>query len=271
MMAQRQTSGDTPQLRSSVKQGVESQFSQVADAYASSAVHSQGAELEMMVTLAQLDGSERILDAGCGPGHTALTFAPHGREVVGLDLSEAMLAQGRRLAAERSLTNVKFQQGDVESTRLADGSLDRIVTRYSAHHWPSPEKALSEFRRILRTDRPRTRLLLADVVSFEDYTTDTVMQAIELLRDPSHVRDHTKLQWLHMLDAARFRAEVAFTWDLRIDFESWVTRMRTPSNNIAMIQNLLDNAPDEVRKNLRVENDYSFTFPCAVFDAIPTA
>ena len=106
-----------------VKQAVESHFSPVAAKYASSVVHAQGDELEMMLDLAAVIGSERVLDAGCGPGHTALTFAPHVAEVVGVDLSDAMLAQGRQLAAERSLTNVEFREGDVEALPVEDGSL----------------------------------------------------------------------------------------------------------------------------------------------------
>ena len=39
--------------------------------------------------------------AGCGAGHTALAFAPHLAEVMALDLTEAMLAQGRKLARDR--------------------------------------------------------------------------------------------------------------------------------------------------------------------------
>ena len=91
-----------------------------------------------MLALADLSGDERILDAGCGPGHTALTFAPHVAQVVGVDLSDQMLDQGRRLAAERGLTNVEFRTGDVEALPFDSGEFDVVVTRYSAHHWPAP-------------------------------------------------------------------------------------------------------------------------------------
>lgn len=261
---------ETPDSLTSVKQSVESQFSQVAAEYASSPVHRQGAELEAMLELASLTGSERVLDAGCGPGHTALTFAPHAQEVIALDLSEAMLAQGRQLAKDRALTNVEFRKGDVERLPFEDGSLDLIVTRYSAHHWPVPEAALSEFRRTLRAHNgTQSQLLLADVVSVGDYATDTHLQAIEVIRDPSHVRDHTPNQWAHMIEAAGFRAEVSFTWGLRIDFQSWVARMRTPAANVEMIRTLLHNAPVEVQRNLQVEQDGSLTFQCALIRAIP--
>ena len=79
----------------SVKAAVESQFASVAANYASSRVHSQGDEFKRMLELAALDGTEHVLDAGCGPGHTALTFAPHAGALTAVDLTEAMLEQGR--------------------------------------------------------------------------------------------------------------------------------------------------------------------------------
>jgi len=253
-----------------VKEAVERQFSQVAADYANSLVHQQGDEFQTMIELAELTGSERILDAGCGPGHTALTFAPHVAHVTAVDLSKAMLDQGRRLAMERGLGNVSFELGDVERLPFEDGSFDRIVTRYSAHHWPAPEKALAEFHRVLRMGPDlNPKLIIADVVSFSDCTVDTHLQTLELLRDASHVRDHLPEQWIDMLDAAGFHASLSMEWSLRIDFKSWVERMRTPADKVALLRILLTEAPDVVRESLQIEPSSDFGFRCALITGIP--
>jgi len=243
-----------------VKSTVEAQFGRVAENYRTSAVHAGGEDLRRLVAAAALTGSERVLDAGTGAGHTALALAPLAREVVALDLSTAMLAQGAEQAAERRLTNVRFIEGDVEAPDFPPASFDRIVTRYSAHHWPQPGRALTAFRRLLK---PGGFLLLADIVGFDAPVLDTHLQAIELLRDPSHVRDHTVAQWVAMLAAADFQSELVFTWDVQLDFQAWVTRMATPTHNIQMIQALFNGAPQEVRAALKVQPDYSFAFPGA--------
>lgn len=248
-----------------VKAAVNQQFSPVAAHYSASPIHAAGPDLAEMLQAAQLSGHERVLDAGCGPGHTALYFAGHVAQVVGVDLSEAMLAQGGRLAGERGIHNVEFRRADVEGLPFPDGSFDLVTTRYSAHHWPRPVTALREFRRVLR---PGGRLLLGDVVSFDDPTLDTHFQAIELLRDPSHVRDHTIAEWLTLLETAGFRAEVAHTWEIHIDFAAWIARMATPAPSAAMIRTLLANAPAEVRAALRVEPDSSFYMQCALLRGI---
>ena len=248
----------------SVKATVERQFSQVASNYRTSAVHAAGEDLVQMTAVAALTGSEHVLDAGSGAGHTALAFAPHVAHVISVDLSEAMLSQGRRLAAERGLSNLDFRQADVERLPMDGPLFDVIATRYSAHHWPHPQHALAEFRRVLR---PGGRLLISDIVSFDDFAADTHLQAIELLRDPSHVRDHTVAAWLSMLAAEGWRAEVVFAWSLRLDFAEWVRRMATPPASVAMIRQLLDGAPAEVRAALKVEPDHSLALPGALFRA----
>ena len=253
----------------SIKSSVEQQFSQVAANYSTSAVHASGAELLHMLQIADLNGDERVLDAGCGAGHTALAFAPHVAEVVAMDLSDAMLEQVALLAAERGIANITLKRGDVENIPFADSEFDRVVSRYSAHHWPDPQRALREIKRVMKKNSPsRSQFILADIVSSDIFTVDTYIQAIELLRDPSHVRDHTTAQWMAMLSGAGYGAELVYEWDVRLDFDSWVERMRTPENSVAAIRSLLDGAPEEVRSALQVEPDHTFTFAGAVVRGI---
>ena len=249
----------------SIKAAVERQFSQVAEHYRTSAVHAAGEDLARLVEAAALSGQETVLDAGSGAGHTALAVAPYAARVTSVDLSASMLAQGRRLALERGLGNVHFEVGDVEALTFADGSFDVVTSRYSAHHWPHPQVALREIHRVLR---PGGRFVLSDIVSYDDFTADTHLQAIELLRDPSHVRDHTAAQWLAMLAERGFAAQVIFTWGVRLQFDNWVERMATPAPAVAMLRTLLANAPAEVRARLQVEEDDSFTLQGALITAV---
>jgi len=240
-----------------IKTAVHDQFSQAAQHYSTSRVHAQGEDLAEMVKVANLTGQERLLDAGCGAGHTALIFAPHVAQVVAVDLSHAMLGQVEKLAQERGLDNIQVQRGDVEKLDFADDSFDIVASRYSAHHWPDPQQALHEFRRVLR---PGGQLILSDVVSFDDFTLDTFVQAIELLRDPSHVRDHSIAQWKAMFAEAGFSAEVCYEWDVWLVFEPWVTRIATPPEYVCAIKKLFDGAPQEVRAALQIQADYGFAW-----------
>jgi ubiquinone/menaquinone biosynthesis C-methylase UbiE len=244
-----------------IKDSVQKQFSPVAANYATSAVHVAGPDLTAMLAAAGARADQRLLDAGCGAGHTALAFAPHVAEVIALDLTEAMLAQGRKLARDRGIANITFQRGDVERLPFPDASFDLVTSRYSAHHYPHPQVALSEFARVLK---PGGAFLLIDVVAPEPPAQDTFLNAIELLRDPSHVRDHTVEQWRRMFDASGLAAEALETWPLRLEFESWVARMQTPFLAITQIRALIDGATRDVRAALAIEEGYSFSVPTAL-------
>ena len=69
---------------------VEAQFGPRAKAYVESAVHSQGADLEAIGTLAH--GAGLALDLGAGGGHVSYALARHARRVIASDLSSEMLA-----------------------------------------------------------------------------------------------------------------------------------------------------------------------------------
>jgi SAM-dependent methyltransferase len=145
-----------------------------------------------------------------------------------------------------------------------DASFDLVVTRYSAHHWPNLAQALRECLRVLR---PGGRLIVSDIVASEDAARDTFLQTIELLRDPSHVRDHSVSQWKALLNDAGFKAEVVKLWPVPLNFDDWVARIHTPPLNIDMLKALFDGASSEVRAAMQLQADYSFTIYGALFQA----
>lgn len=252
-------------MTQSLNTAVQQAFGSVAAHYAASPVHAEGEDLRRMIKIAGLTGRERVLDAGCGAGHTALALAEDARAVVAYDLTPAMLAEVERLAAERGRRNVVTRQGDVAALPFADGEFDLVVSRYSAHHWPTPVRALREFRRVLR---PGGRLLLSDIVAPPEPLLDTWLQTLEVIRDPSHVRDYTREQWCDMLHDARFDPQVMYGWLLPLDFAAWVQRMATPAERVAALADLMAGAPAEVRTafamTFRDEVPVQFSIPGAL-------
>ena len=252
-------------MEADVKESVRRQFGAAAARYAASAVHVGGPDLAAMLSAVPLTGRERVLDLGCGPGHTALAFSPQVQHVTGLDLTESMLAAARALAAGRGIVNATFELSDAEHLPHPDGSIDLITSRYSAHHYPRPDAALLEAARVLRSGGT---LLLVDVVAPADPDGDALLNRIEILRDPSHVRDRTVDEWHAMASAAGLRcAGEVRLWPLQLDFASWIARMQTPTARVREIQSLFDAAPDPVRAAFAVEPDHSFTVPVALIVA----
>ena len=88
-----------------------------------------------------------IADVGCGPGHVAAWLADQGVSAVGIDLSAAMVAAGRR-----DHPAVEFREGDFLDLPAADGEFGAVVALYSIIHLEPGELSLAfaEIRRVLR-------------------------------------------------------------------------------------------------------------------------
>ena len=86
------------------------------------------------------------------------------------------------------------------------------------HHFAAPRRVLDEMFRVLK---PAGTFVLADVVSSEDAAEAELHNAIEVLRDPSHVRMLQAAELTAMIAAAGFAIEAQVTWDQPRKFEEW--------------------------------------------------
>src|SRR5206468_2175110 len=88
----------------------------------------------------------RVLDVGTGPGIVAAAVMARGGEVIGIDFSEAMLAEARRRNPA-----IEFRQASADALPFADGTFDAVVSNLVLHHLGRPEQALREAYRVLRS------------------------------------------------------------------------------------------------------------------------
>jgi SAM-dependent methyltransferase len=88
-----------------------------------------------------------VADVGCGPGHVAAWVADHGAAAVGIDLSPAMVAVGRR-----EYPAVEFRAGDLLDLPADEGEFGAVAALYSIIHLEPGElpRAFAEIRRVLR-------------------------------------------------------------------------------------------------------------------------
>jgi SAM-dependent methyltransferase len=105
------------------------------------------------VTRIGLRPADRVLDACCGTGASALPAAhvvgPAGR-VVGFDLAEPTLALARAKAHAQGLTNVEFRAVDIDHTGLPSESFDAVVCVFGIFFLPDMAAAVAELWRLVR-------------------------------------------------------------------------------------------------------------------------
>ena len=238
------------------------QYATQAQAYLTSTVHAAGADLAALAALAHDRPEARVLDMGTGGGHVAYAVAPHVAEVVAYDLTAEMLEVVARSAAERGIANLATRQGPAERMPFADASFDLVLSRYSAHHWRDFDAGLREAARV---GKPGATVGIVDVVTPGRAALDTYFQAIEVLRDTSHVRNRTRAEWEEAAGRAGLLGGDVTAFRVRLDFAAWTERMRTPPTMVAAIRALQAAMASDVKRHFAVEADGSFCIDVCLF------
>jgi SAM-dependent methyltransferase len=103
----------------------------------------------------QVRGRGTVADVGCGPGHIAAYLCQRGLPMIGIDLSETMVAHARQ-----AVPGVEFRTGDMLNLDVEEESWAGIVAFYSIVHL-EPEEILIVAREFYRALRPGGQLLLS--------------------------------------------------------------------------------------------------------------
>jgi SAM-dependent methyltransferase len=125
-----------------------------------------------------------VLDVACGAGHVAEQAAPHVRQVVGIDLTPALLEVGAERLREAGITNVLLQEGNAAELPFLDASFDLVVCRGAMHHFPRPERPIAEMARVCRQEG---RVVVSDMVATNVGSRERFDEVHRHL-DPSHAR-----------------------------------------------------------------------------------
>jgi SAM-dependent methyltransferase len=238
------------------------QYAPRAADYVTSAVHASGPDLDQIEALMVGRSGAVVLDLGCGGGHVSYRAASHVAQVTAVDVTKAMLVQVRKTATERGLRNIATRQAAAEALPFADGAFDIVLCRFSAHHWQDFAAGLREARRVLK---PGGLAVFVDTVAPAARVMDTYLQAIELLRDPSHVRNFSVAEWKTVLAQAGFALEDFTLRRLRMEFPVWIARTKTPLEMAVAIRRLQQGAPEGVKMHFAMSEDGNFDIESASF------
>jgi SAM-dependent methyltransferase len=106
-----------------------------------------------LVECACIPPGAHVLDVAAGRGAVLFPAAEAvglPGQVFGIDLSPSMVEQTNREIEQRALSNVSLRQMDAEHLQFPDGSFDFILCGFAVFFFPQLDRALSEFRRVLR-------------------------------------------------------------------------------------------------------------------------
>jgi ubiquinone/menaquinone biosynthesis C-methylase UbiE len=224
------------------------QFDQQASHYNAQWNKWSEASLNWLLEHAHGSAQDLVLDVATGTGFTALAFAARVKEVVGLDVSEGMLAQARANAQAEGLANVTFEKGAAESLPFPDASFDKVTCRVAPHHFLSVEQFCAEAYRVLK---PGGKLLIADTgVPDRLPEVDAWQNQVEALRDTSHVRNYSLREWRKLVETAGFNVEESadLEEEAQMGLEDWMKKSGCAGESAARVRKMFTEAPEEARR-----------------------
>ena len=154
----------------------------------------------------------KILDVGTGTGFFAILLAKAGHFVEGIDLTASMIEQAKILARGENISDkVNFQVMDAENLAFASESFDMVITRNLTWTLPNPQKAYSEWYRVLK---PNGVLLNFDA----DYGKQTFSSDASL--PTSHVHNLVQKSLMEECDLIKNNLMISKmnrpTWDIKV-------------------------------------------------------
>jgi len=187
-------------------------WSDRAELYRTSAAHSSGPDLDLVVEWTE--GCSTAIDVATGGGHVARRLREAGLQVVSCDPAPGM-------------------QPDVvchaEGLPFADAAFDLAVTRVAAHH----------FADVVRATRELGRVAARRVVVVDNLKGGADAERAEKIRDPSHVRNYTEAEWRELFASAGIEVEEVRTFDFPIELEPWLERTACQGDDAALVRELL--------------------------------
>jgi SAM-dependent methyltransferase len=189
-------------------------WSDRAELYRQSAIHSAGDDLDLVVEWCEPGEGVTVLDVATGGGHVARRLREAGCSVVTVDPAPGMQADVLSSA---------------EHLPFADDSFDAVASRLAAHHFADVLGALKEMARVARS-----RVVICD----NTFVSETSEEA-DRLRDPSHVRNYGVAEWESFFELAGLEIVEQRHLERPLEIEPWLSRTQTPAADAARVREFL--------------------------------
>ena len=123
---------------------------------------------DLLLARSAVAPGEKVLEVGCGTGAATVPLAEAvggTGEVVGIDISEPMLAAARERISQSGLRNITLLRADAQVHAFEPNRFDLIASRFGVMFFADPVAA---FRNLLGAMRPGGRLCFACWASLEE-------------------------------------------------------------------------------------------------------
>ena len=184
--------------------------------------------------LASIKAGETVLDLGSGAGFDCFLASnkvgPEGR-VIGVDMTEEMIARARDNASQGGYENIEFRHGEIENLPVEDNTVDVIISNCVINLVPNKENAFKEAFRVLK---PGGRLMVSDIVLLKklpDFVKDSIEAYVGCVAGAAtkdEIPGCNKIRWFRGCDCDR---RIDFPLRLYYQRSNWPGNLEKPGSN----------------------------------------
>lgn len=195
-------------MKSENREQIQKAFTQQAAGFESGRMNFSKQEyLDYAVSRVAPRQTDDVLEVAAGTCACARAFAPHVASVTCLDMTAAML-----------------KVGDAAELPFEAEAFDVVFSRLAFHHFPEPTRPFAEMVRVLR---PGGKLVLIDMEAAQE-DLRAAEDALEKLRDPSHVRSLSRAEMLALYEAHGLSVEACEVVRMPVHLDAWMQHTDTP-------------------------------------------
>jgi SAM-dependent methyltransferase len=193
-----------------------------------------------------------VLEVGAGTGHFLSLFEHVAAALVAIDITPAMLQQGRK-------DHPRMTAVLADGTRLPlrSNSIDLATTAQMLHHVWEPLPVLNEMRRVVTTDGA---VLIVDQVAPERFEEAVAMTELETIRDPSHAASRPPSAFRVLVQAAGLEVADLRVIESKSRLSKWMWPGEFPEERIDAVRTFIETRGKETGMDFeRDGDDYTFT------------
>jgi SAM-dependent methyltransferase len=227
------------------RSSIRSEFERAAPAFAE---RTAGRFDDMdVVRFSRVQPGELVVEVGVGTGHFLSLFSPMTDRLIGVDITPAMLQEARVRHSHLSVA-----LADAARLPFASRSTDLVSSAQMLHHLGEPLPVLQEMRRVVGNSG---RVLLVDQVATESYEEAVAMNALEVLRDPTHAASRPPSTYRVMLQAAGLSLVDERIWEGPQRLSQWMWPEEFPQGRIEAVRGFIEEHAGETGMDFEREGD----------------
>ncbi|PKB17742.1 class I SAM-dependent methyltransferase [Flavobacterium sp. 5] len=238
------------------------QFSKQASNYTSIVAHRDA--LEELITISFATKEDNVLDIACGSGIVSCEFAKHVNHVTGIDITQEMINEAKKLQAKFQLKNIDWEIGEVTSLPYPDNNFSIVVSRFGLHHFLNPQLVLTEMIRVCKPDG----IVMVVDVALPDNKIDAY-NMMEKNRDSSHVKALSVKEFEMLFEKSNLKGIKQSSYTLKIELEEQL-KASFPENSEALREMILEDIGiDNLGVNAtKIDGKVFLHYPICIFSGM---